>query len=144
MNQRSKLMTNAAPYIRTGFRTVTPYLIVHQVTRVIDFMMDVFRAEELRRDLYPDGTIMNVEMRLGDSIIELAEASTVWPAMPSGLHVYVPNTDETFQRAIAAGAQELYAPAEMPYGERSAGVKDPSGNHWYIATYHLDQSTSQA
>jgi PhnB protein len=134
-------MTNTAPHIRTGFRTVTPYLIVHQATHLIDFMIEVFGAEELRRDLHPDGTIMNVEMRLGDSIIELAEASAAWPAMPSGLHVYVPNTDETYQRAIAAGAQELYAPAEMPYGERSAGVKDPSGNHWYIATYHPVQST---
>jgi hypothetical protein len=78
-----------------------PYLIVHQATHLIDFMIEVFGAEELRRDLHPDGTIMNVEMRLGDSIIELAEASAAWPAMPSGLHVYVPNTDETYQRAIA-------------------------------------------
>jgi PhnB protein len=95
-------MTNTAPHIRTGFRTVTPYLIVHQATGLIDFMTEVFGAEELRRDLHPDGTIMNIEMRLGDSIIELAAASAVWPSMPSGLHVYVPNTDETYQRAIAA------------------------------------------
>lgn len=128
-------MTSSATHIRTGFRTVTPYLIVQRAARLIDFMVEALGAEEIRRDLMPDGTIMNAEIRIGDSIVELAEANDEWPAMPGGLHVYVTNTDEAYRRALQAGATSLYEPADMSYGERSAGVKDPSGNNWYFATY---------
>jgi PhnB protein len=128
-------MTNEGQHIRPGFHTVTPYLIVAGAARLIEFAVSAFEAEEIRRDLRPDGTIMNAEIRIGDSIVELAEAGEAWPARPGALHVYVRDTDETYQRAIDAGATTLYAPEDMPYGERSAGVIDPAGNHWYIATY---------
>ena len=131
-------MTESHQHIRTGFRTVTPYLIVQGAVRLIAFMQEALDAEELRRDLQPDGTIMNAEFRIGDSIVEVAEASALWPAMPGGLHVYVRDTDVVYQRALAAGATSLYAPADMSYGERSAGVKDPVGNHWYLATFQGD------
>jgi PhnB protein len=128
-------MTNDGQHIRTGFRTVTPYLIVAGAARLIDFAVGAFEAEEVRRDLRPDGTIMNAEIRIGDSIVELAEAGEAWSARPGALHVYVRDTDDTYRRALDAGATTLYEPADMPYGERSAGVVDPVGNHWYIATY---------
>ncbi len=126
---------NRNHYTRPGFATVTPYLIVHDAPRLIDFLVRVFGAEELRRDLKPDGSIMNAEMRVGTSIIELAEAGEAWPAAPAALHVYVPDTDDAYARALAAGAVSLYAPADMPYGERSAGVRDAAGNQWFLATY---------
>lgn len=132
-------MTMSAKYIRTGFHTVTPYLIVQGAPDLIDFLVKTFGAEEIRRDLQPDGSIMNAEVRIGDSIVELAEASGEWPAIPAALHLYVADTDDAYQRALQAGASSLYEPAEMPYGERSAGVKDPTGNTWYIATYHGDE-----
>jgi PhnB protein len=128
-------MTDDRGHIRTGFRTVTPYLIVEGAADLIAFAVAALGAEEVRRDLRPDGTIMNAEIRVGDSIVELAEAGEAWPARPGALHVYVPDTDATYRRALAAGATSLYAPAEMDYGERSAGVQDPTGNHWYIATF---------
>jgi len=135
-------MSNNAAHVRTGFRTVTPYLIVQGAPGLIDFMRQVFDATEIRRDLHSDGSIMNAEMRIGDSIVELAEAGGDGPAMPCGLHVYVPDTDATYQRALQAGASSLYAPADMPYGERSAGVRDASGNSWYIATFQ-EQAAEQ-
>jgi uncharacterized glyoxalase superfamily protein PhnB len=122
-------------YIRDGFRTVTPYLIVQDAAGLIDFMVRVLDAEEIRRDLRPDGAIMNAEVRIGDSVVELAEARDEWPPLPGALHVYLRDTDDAYRRALAAGAASLYEPADMPYGERSAGVRDPSGNHWYFATY---------
>ena len=134
-------MTTSAKHIRTGFHTVTPYLTVHGAPDLIDFMVQTFGADEIRRDLQPDGTIMNAEVRIGDSIVELAEAGGEWPAIPAAIHLYVTDTDDTYQRALQAGAASLYEPAEMPYGERSAGVKDPTGNTWYIATYHGDGPT---
>jgi PhnB protein len=128
-------MTANAQYIRDGFRAVTPYLIVHDAPGLIDFMVQVLDAEEIRRDLRPDGAIMNAEVRIGDSVVELAEAGDDWPPRPGALHVYLRDTDATYRRALAANATSLYEPADMPYGERSAGVQDPSGNHWYFATY---------
>lgn len=128
-------MTGDGRHIRTGFHTVTPYLIVEGAADLIAFAVGAFGAEEVRRDLLPDGTIMNAEIRIGDSIVELAEAGEAWPARPGALHVYVRDTDDTYRRALDAGATELYAPKEMEYGERSAGVTDPVDNHWYIATY---------
>ena len=123
-------------HIRTGFRTVTPYLTVAGAPDLIAFAIAAFGAEELRRDLRPDGTIMNAELRIGDSIIELAEGRAEWTPRPGALHVYVRDTDDTYRRALAAGGTSLYEPAEMPYGERSAGVTDPVGNYWFIATFH--------
>ena len=128
-------MSENTPHIRPGFHTVTPYVIVRDAPRLIAFMVQALDAEEIRRDLRPDGTVMNAEVRIGDSIVELAEAGEQWPARPGALHVYIRDTDATYRRALAAGGTSLYAPAEMPYGERSAGVQDPTGNHWYFATY---------
>jgi uncharacterized glyoxalase superfamily protein PhnB len=126
---------NSNRYTRPGFATVTPYLIVHDAPRLIDFLVQVFGAEELRRDLHQDGSIMNAEVRVGTSLVELAEASDTWPAVPAALHVYVPDTDAVYARALAAGAVSPYEPVDMPYGERSAGVKDAGGNQWFLATY---------
>ena len=122
-------------HIRPGFHAVTPYLIVAGAAGLLDFAAAVFGAAEVGRDLLPDGTIMHAELRIGDAVVELAEAGEAWPAQPGALHVYVPDTDTTYRRALTAGATSLYAPAEMAYGERSAGVQDPAGNHWYIATF---------
>ena len=131
-------MINQAQYIRPGFHTVTPYLIVQDAPGLIAFLIQVFEAEEIRRDLHPDGTIMNAEIRVGTSIIELAEASNNWPVRPGALHIYVSDTDAVYQRACQAGAEIVYEPVDMPYGERSAGITDPFGNHWYLATYQAD------
>lgn len=125
-------------YTRPGFGSVTPYLMVHDAPGLIDFLARVFDAEELRRDLYPDGRIMNCELRIGSSIIELSEANETWPPTPAALHVYVPDTDAAYTKALAAGAVSLYAPADMPYGERSAGVRDAAGNQWFLATFQAE------
>ncbi len=96
-------MTNSSDHIRPGFHTVTPYLIVQDAPRLIEFLAQVFEGEEVRRDLHVDGKIMNAEVRVGGSIIELAEASDAWPAQPSGLHIYLADTDAAYQRALQAG-----------------------------------------
>lgn len=128
-------MTSSQGHIREGFRTVTPYLTVRGAAELISFIVHVFDGQELRRDLRPDGTILNAEIRIGDSVVELSEASEQWQPMPAALHVYVPDTDAVYQHALEAGATTLYEPADMDYGERSAGVQDQTGNAWFIATY---------
>jgi uncharacterized glyoxalase superfamily protein PhnB len=125
-------MTNY--YKPDGFHTVTPYLIVKGAAELIDFMKAAFDAEEMGRYAGEDGQIIHAAVRIGDSVIELSAGGDGYPPRPAALHIYVPDCDETYQRALAAGGASLYEAEDKPYGERSGGVIDPSGNHWYIAT----------
>jgi PhnB protein len=118
-----------------GFHTVTPYLVVAGVGRLIEFLKEAFEAEETIRAADKDGVINHAAVRIGDSMVEMGEASGEWKAMPAGLHLYVENADETYRRAMQAGAVSLYEPQDMDYGDRESGVTDPSGNSWYIATH---------
>ncbi len=126
-------------YLRPGFRTLTPYLLVNDAERLIAFLKTAFGAHEVLRVPRPDGTIMHAELQIGDSRLELAQAdpSANHFREPSAaaIHLYVPDTDATYQRAIAAGAASTTAPYNAPYGDRAANIVDPCGNHWFIATY---------
>jgi PhnB protein len=110
-----------------GWHTVTPRIIVRDAAKLVDFVREVFGAVG---DYLPDRP---AEMRLGDSIIMISEASARNP-MPSCLYVYVESVDETWQRALRAGAESLETPSNMPYGDRRGMVKDRWGNTWQIAT----------
>jgi uncharacterized glyoxalase superfamily protein PhnB len=124
----------AVPYAPAGFRSLTPYLVVRGAARAIEFMRQAFGAEELLRSGRPDGTIQHAEVRIGDSVVELGDGGEAWPPRPAALHLYVDDADATYARAMAAGAQTLIAPIDMPYGDREADVTDPFGNNWYIGT----------
>ena len=91
----------------------------------------------------PDGTLQHGEVKIGDSIVMLAEASGQWKPRPSTLYLYVNDTDATYRRAIEAGATSLMEPATQFYGDRSAGVQDPAGNFWWIATHVEDVSPEE-
>ncbi|MDZ4289349.1 MAG: VOC family protein [Prosthecobacter sp.] len=121
-------------YIPKGFHTVTPYLIVSDAERLVQFLRDVFDVQEVILMKNPAGKIQHAAFRIGDSMVELANGHGEWAPMTAALHVYVPDTDATYARAIRAGGTSLHEPKDMFYGERSGGVKDAFGNHWYIAT----------
>jgi PhnB protein len=126
--------------IRPGFHTITPYLIVNEAAQLIDFVKDVFDGEEQFRSIGSAGGI-HCEMRVGDSMLMIGGGGA-WrgtPA-PTALHVYVRDTDAVYQRALAAGATSLRAPADQDYGDRDASVRDPYGNHWYIGTHRGSES----
>ena len=130
--------TRAAAYVRKGFRTVTPYVVVHDAPALIAFTTRVFGAQELHRSVGSAGGI-HAEVRIDDSMLMIgggAPPDRVWTEQPwtTAFHVYVPDTDATYARALEAGAASIGEPRDMEYGERSAGVKDRSGNTWYIAT----------
>ncbi len=86
----------------------------------------------------PDGTVRHGEVRIGDSIVMVGEASAQHKPMPTTLYLYVTDTDATYRRAIQAGATSLTEPADQFYGDRNAGVEDPCGNQWWIATHVED------
>lgn len=128
-------MTSGRQFTPDGYHTVTPYLTIQGAGRLIDFVRQAFGAEEIERMQRPDGTIAHAAVRIGDSIVEMAEARGEWPAMPGALHLYVPDVDATYRRALQLGATSLHEPKDMEYGERGAGLRDLAGNNWYIATY---------
>lgn len=129
--------------IPQGYHTAIPYLIVEGAERLIEFLCSGFAAEEICRVMHPDGCIMHAEVKIGDSLIMMSEAKEAFPAMASMIHLYVENADATYERAIKAGATSLMEPKDEFYGDRTAGVKDPTGNCWWIATHQEDVSPEE-
>lgn len=123
-------------YAPDGYTRVTPYLTINGARRLLDFLVAVFDAEVVDRVEHSDGRLAHASVLIGDSHVELSEATEKWRAMPGALHIYVPDVDRTHRRAIENGAQSLHEPMEMDYGERASAIRDPAGNNWYIATYH--------
>ena len=136
LERRAETMkrTTAVPYVPRGFRSLTPYMIVPGADAFIGFLRQVFDAEEVFRTAQPDGLIRHAEVRIGDSMLKLSDGAEGWPARPAAIHVYVPDADATYARAMAAGCRSLLGPTDMPYGDREADVTDPFGNNWYIGT----------
>ncbi|MGH7965245.1 MAG: VOC family protein [Candidatus Binatia bacterium] len=124
--------------IPDGYHAVTPYLVVQGAGKLIDFLKQAFDAQEIFRMAQPDGTVGHAEVRIGDSVVMMADACNEWKPMPGTIHLYVNDADATYKRALEAGAISLREPADQFYGDRSAGVQDPVGNHWFVATHKED------
>lgn len=129
--------------IRDGSHTVTPYLVVPGVAKLIDFLKEAFGAKETHRSTRPDGAVMHAEVRIGDSRVMMGEPVGEWKAMPCAIYVYVDDTDAVYKRALQAGATSFMEPADQFYGDRNAGVKDAAGNFWWIATHIEDVSPEE-
>jgi PhnB protein len=126
------------PYAPDGFNRAVPYLTVEGAHAVLDFVVRTFQAEVLDRVERPDGKLAYAAVQIGDSAIEMAEATSQFPAMPGAIHIYVPDVDQAHNRAIAKGGEPIHEPMDMDYGERASAIKDQAGNHWYIATYRRE------
>ncbi len=129
--------------IPEGFHTITPYLIVDDASKVIEFLEKTFEAKTNEKLLRDDGSVANAGVMVGNSIIMMADARDEFQAQPSMLYVYVEDTDKTYQKAIEAGGTSMMEPADMFYGDRNAGVQDPSGNTRWIATHFEDVSMEE-
>jgi uncharacterized glyoxalase superfamily protein PhnB len=119
-------MSNFKP---EGRRTLIPRIITDDVAGLVRFLKTVFGAGGEPQPTAP------TEITIGDSIVMISDGGGPREAMPAFLYVYVQHTDETYERAIAAGAESIEKPADMPYGDRRAMVKDSWSNIWQIATY---------
>ena len=117
-----------------GYTSVAPYLIVDGANNTIEFLKRVFDAVELRRFDNPDGTVMHAEVRIDDTVLMLADSAPNWPAIPAHVHIYVPDVDTTYQRALAARATSLQEPVKKDDADRRGGVVDAGGTTWWIAT----------
>jgi PhnB protein len=129
-----------------GYHTATPYLIVNDGARAIDFYKKAFGATELMRMPGPNGKIGHAEIRIGDSAIMLADEHPEMGARspqtlggsPVFLMIYVKDADGTTAQAEAAGAKILRPLENQFYGDRSATVLDPFGHTWTISTHIED------
>jgi uncharacterized glyoxalase superfamily protein PhnB len=117
-----------------GYSTVSPYLVVEGAERTLDFMAKAFGAVEIRRHADDAGRIMHAEARIDDTIVMLADANATWPPIPSHVHVYVPDVDATYRRALAAGATSVQEPVKKEDDDKRGGVKDAGGTTWWIGT----------
>jgi PhnB protein len=134
-------MVNPIQKRPAGFHTVNPYLVVKGASEVLEFLKEAFDAKEVgERFKTPDGKIVHSTVQIGDSMIEVGDGSE---PMPVNLHMYVDDVDAMYRRAIAAGGVSVREPSTTFYGDRSAGVKDPGGNNWWLACHVEDVSSEE-
>jgi len=135
-------MADKVKPVPDGYHTATPYLIVKGAAKAIEFYKQAFGATEVERMKMPDGKIAHAEIKIGDSIIMLGDEApqhgTRGPkslgGSPCGLYLYVEDVDQTFNRAITAGATATMAVKDQFYGDRNGSLVDPFGHTWYVAT----------
>jgi predicted enzyme related to lactoylglutathione lyase len=111
---------------RSGYHSITPRIVVGDVTGQVQFLRVVFNGTG---EIDPDRPS---EIRIGDSLIMVTPA-TERDLFPGFLYIYVDDADQAYERAVAAGATTLEAPLDTPYGDRRAMVRDPFGNVFQIA-----------
>jgi PhnB protein len=137
--------------IPDGYHTATPYLIIRDAARALDFYKKAFNAEELFRMPMPDGKIGHAEIRIGNSTLMLADEAPDRGARspqtlggtPMTIMLYVEDVDARYAQAIAAGAKELRPVKDQFYGDRSGCITDPFGHQWTISTHKEDVSPEE-
>ena len=129
--------------IPDGYHTITPYLTVDDLPRLVDFVQAAFGAT--MKEAVPDaeGKLRHAEVVIGDSVVMMGQAREGSAARPGALYLYVENTDAAYAAALRAGATSIMEPADQFYGDRNAGVQDPVGNYWWIATHFEDVSSEE-
>ena len=119
--------------IPPGFGTVTPYFFVDNAERFIEFLVDGLEGKETARSLRPDGRIANAQVVLGTSTVMVSEAVENYPAMQAAYYLYVEDAHSSMKQALAAGAMLEMKVADMAYGDRQGGIRDPHGNIWWLS-----------
>ena len=121
-----------------GLFSVNPYLHPRRAEPLIGFLKRAFGGQEVVKYASPDGVVHHAVIRVGDSVIEVGEAHDKYEPLAAMFYLYVPNVDDVYRQAVAAGAISFLEPTDQFYGDRSAGVRDVFGNTWYIATHIKD------
>lgn len=134
-----------------GYNNITPYLILGNAAKAIDFYKKIFGAKEVMRLEQPDGRVGHAELKIGDTKIMLADeypemdarGPQAYGGSPIHIHLYVKNVDDTIDRAVAQGAKVARPVANMFYGDRSGTIIDPYGHKWYVSTHVENVSNAE-
>ena len=127
--------------IPEGFRTVTPFAVVPDIKKALDFVKTAFDAKVEAFEV--NGEVMHADAVIGDSHMMFGPASKEYPTRPATVYLYHEDVDGLYRKAINAGAKSLREPTNEFYGDRSGGVVDPQGNQWWIATHVEDVSKDE-
>lgn len=142
----------SVPSKPAGYHSVTPYLTLRDARAAIGFYNRAFGAELVLKLDLPDGAIAHAEIRIGDTILMLAEEKAEWGnrspqslgGSPVSMMIYVPDVDAAFARALEAGATRVRPVEDQFYGDRSGTIADPYGYQWTLATHIEDVSAEEA
>jgi len=134
-----------------GYHTVTPYLFCKGAAAAIEYYKKAFGATEVMRFGAPDGQIGHAEIKIGDSVIMLADEFPDMKALspptiggtPVLIMLYLDDVDRVFNRALAAGGKQLHPVEDKFYGDRTGTLIDPFGHMWGIATHKEDVSPEE-
>ena len=145
------MAASAVKPIPEGYRSITPYLVVKGAARAIEFYKQAFGATEIMRMPGPNNTVGHAELRLGDSVIMLADEMPNGPyrspdtfgGSPVSLMIYIENVDDVFNRALSLGSRQIRAVEDQFYGDRSGNLIDPFGHVWTVATHVEDVSAEE-
>lgn len=137
--------------IPDGYYSLTPYLVCKGAEKAIEFYTKAFGAQETMRMPGPDGSIAHAEVKIGNSMLMLADENTerghlspeTIGGSPCSIMFYADDVDEVFTRALAAGAKVETPPADMFWGDRMGNLVDPFGHRWAIATHKEDLSPEE-
>jgi len=144
-------MSSVKP-IPEGFHTLTPHIVVKDGAEAIEFYKKAFGAEQIGCSmLCPEGKVMHAELKIGNSMIMIAQENPQWGCLSPAtigntsvtLSLYVENSDEAFEKAVNAGATVKMPLADMFWGDRYGQVTDPSGHHWAICTHIKDLTNEE-
>ncbi|GMV91077.1 MAG: putative glyoxalase/bleomycin resistance protein [Candidatus Hydrogenedentota bacterium] len=117
-----------------GYNSASPYLVVDGASSTIEFLKTAFDAIEIQRVPGENGRVRHAEVRIDDTVVMIADCVEGWPAVPSHVHVYVPDVDATYQRALDAGATSVQEPVKKDDADQRGGIQDAGGTTWWIAT----------
>jgi len=122
-------------YKPSGYNSVSPYLVVNSAQKMIDLLKRVFDVKDLRKYEMPGGKIVHAEVQLDDSVIMMADATEGWPQNQLLIHVYVPDVNAVFKKALDAGCESIQELKEQEGDpDRRGTFKDFAGNFWSVST----------
>jgi len=132
--------------IPDGYHSVQAYLIVPGVEQALEFYRKAFGAKTVLCMKHPDGRVAHAEMQVGDCRVMMADehpdiqafAPAHYGGSPISMMIYTADCDAMYRAALAAGALGVREPTDQPYGDRVAGVEDPYGYKWWLATHIRD------
>ncbi len=145
------MSTPASNPIPQGMHSLTPHLVCANAVQAIDFYKQAFGAVEAMKLLAPNGQLVHAGLRIGDSMLMLAEECPQWGSLgpkslngsPVVIHLMVPDVDATVAQAVAAGATITMPVADMFWGDRYGQLLDPFGHRWSIATHLRDMTPDE-
>jgi PhnB protein len=138
--------------IPAGMHTVTPHLVCAGAAEAVEFYKKAFGATDVCQMPGPGGKLMHAHLKIGDSSVMMMDEFPEWGAIgpktlkgsPVTIHLYVPDVDASYERAVKGGAKSMCAPQDMFWGDRYSVVVDPFGHHWAIASRVREVSPEEA